>query len=121
MLATVMGYPGDARFISLHCKEDEVAYSDGLISAIGSWLSYFVYIQHSAVKPHLKAYNVGYTQSEAKHALILDRMKLELYIASVKAAEAFLIQQALPKQRPTHSDLNEEMRQWLNGFLKINR
>jgi hypothetical protein len=118
MLATVMGYSGDARFVLLHCKEDEVEYSDGLMSANGGWAPYFVYIQHPAVKLHLKAYDVGYTPGDAKHALILDRLKLELYIAPVKAAEAFLIQQALPKNRSALSDLIEEMRQWLDEFLK---
>jgi hypothetical protein len=121
MLSTVMGYPRDARFISLHCKEDEIEYSDGRMIAIGSWGAYFIYIQHPAVKPHLTVYDVGYTESEAKHALILDREKLELYIAPVKAAEAFLIHQALPKPRSAHSDLIDEMRQWLNEFLKTNR
>src|SRR5688572_5229926 len=92
VLITVMGYPGDARFVSLRWMEQvgEVEYSDGRMSAIASYMPYFLYIQHPAVKPHLKAYDIGYTQSEATHALILDREKLELYIAPVKEAEAFL-------------------------------
>ena len=81
MLITVMGYPGDARFVSLRWMEQvgEVEYSDGRMSAIASYMPYFLYIQHPAVKPHLKAYDIGYTQSEATHALILDREKLAIF------------------------------------------
>ena len=60
MLATAMAYPGNARFVSFHWmhKEVEVKYSDGRMSAIASYYPYFIYIQHPAVKPHLKAYDL---------------------------------------------------------------
>jgi hypothetical protein len=99
MLSKAMGYKGEARFVSFHWmhKEVEVEYSDGRIKAIASDMPYFNYIQHRAVKPYLKAYDLGYPrQREATHALILDREKLKLSIAPVKAAEVFLKQQPQP-------------------------
>jgi hypothetical protein len=110
MLAKAMGYKGDARFVSFHWmhKEVEIEYSDGRTSAIASYSPYFLYIQHPAVKPHLKAYDLGYPhQSEATHALILDREKLELYIAPVEVAEAFLTQQPRPIQQPVRKTQQE--------------
>jgi hypothetical protein len=119
------------------------------MSAIASYMPYFLYIQHPAVKPHLKAYDLGYPhQKEATHALILDQEKHKLYIAPVKATEAFLKHQ--PQQRPiprpirmiqqesiaisttqvehpdaamnrriaAHRAVINEMRQWLDKYLK---
>jgi hypothetical protein len=148
MLATAMAYPGNTRFVSFHWKhrEVEVEYFDGRMRAEASYSPYFDYIQHPTVKPSLKAYNLGYPhQREATHALILDRLKLKVYIAPVKAAETFLKQQ--PHQSPTqplvrmiqqdssaistnalHAAVNRriaahhavinEMRLWLDRYLK---
>jgi hypothetical protein len=114
MLATAMGYPGDARFVSFHWmhQEVEVEYSDGRMNAIASYYTYFLYIQHPAVKPHLKAYDIGFPhQSEATHALILDREKLELYIAPVNEAEAFLTQQQ--QQRPIQQPVRKTQQEFI--------
>ena len=56
-----------------------------------------IYIQHPAVSPYLTGYDLGSSDNEAKHALILDREKLEVLIAPVKAAEAFLAKQWPPE------------------------
>jgi hypothetical protein len=49
-----------------------------------------------AVSPVLREYDLGSSDSEARHALILDREKLELFLAPVKAAQTFLTEQWPP-------------------------
>jgi hypothetical protein len=99
MLAKVIGYTGDARFVSFHWTpyRDEVDYSDGRLSATSNWHPFLVYIHHPAVSPLLRGYDLGSSDSEAKHALILDRENHALYIAPVKEAQAFLRQQWPPE------------------------
>ena len=98
MLAKAIGYTGNARYVAFHWTPygDEAEYFDGRMSATGNWQAFLAYIQHPAVSPHLQDYDLGSSESEAKHALILDREQLEVFIAPVKAAEKFLMQQRLP-------------------------
>jgi hypothetical protein len=151
MLATAMGYTGEARFVAFHWQRqvDEVEFFDGRRRATAHWYPFFVYIQHPAVRPHLRGYDVGISSDrEATHALILDRESLELFIAAVNVAEAFLTKQrrswppsrmnreeylakisealqqveqsdeAMNRQIQEHSALIEEMRRWLDRYLK---
>ena len=92
MLAIAIGYKGKQRFVSFQWTPfgDEAEYSDGRYSATGNWQAYLAYIQHPAVSPFLTVYELGSSDSEAQHALILDREKHEIFIASVKEAENFL-------------------------------
>ena len=95
MLATAIGYKGAARYVSFQWTPygDEVDYSDGRMSATGDWQAFLAYIQHPAVSPLLAEYDLGSSESEAKHALILDREQHEVYIAPVQDAENFLMKQ----------------------------
>jgi hypothetical protein len=101
MLAKAIGYTGKARFVSFHWTPygDETDYSDGRVSATGNWQAFLAFIQHPALSPHLKDYDFGSSDSEAKHALILDREKLALFVAPVREAEKFLREQ-WPKEPP---------------------
>jgi hypothetical protein len=101
MLARAIGYKGEARFVSFHWTPagDETYYSDGQISATGNWQAYLAYIRHPAVSPLLKGYDLGSSDTEAKHSLLLDRERLALYVAPVKEAEKFLNEQ-WPKAPP---------------------
>ena len=69
---------------------DEVDYSDGQVSATGNWQAFLAYIEHPAVSPFLEGYDLGSSESEAKHALLLDRAQQEIYIAPVRQIEEFL-------------------------------
>jgi hypothetical protein len=51
------------------------------------------YIQHPAISSFLEDYDLGSSENEAKHALILDQVKPEVFIAPVKDAEKFLGEQ----------------------------
>jgi hypothetical protein len=99
MLATAIGYKGDARYVAFKWTPygDEAEYSDGRISATGNWHPFLVYIQRPTVSPVLREYDLGSSDSDAKHALVLDREKQALYIAPVKEAEKFLTEQWPPE------------------------
>jgi hypothetical protein len=101
ILATAIGYRGKARFISFHWTPagDETDYSGGRVSATGNWQAFLTFIQHPAVSHHLKDYDLGSSDSEAKHALLLDQKELALFVAPVRDAEKFLSEQ-WPKEPP---------------------
>jgi hypothetical protein len=100
MLAKAIGYKGKARFVSFQWTPagDETDYSDGRVSAIGNWQAFLAFIHHPAISPRLEHYDFGSSDSEAKHALILDQEQQALFVAPVKEAEKFLEQ--WPKEPP---------------------
>jgi hypothetical protein len=95
MLANAIGYRGEARFVSFQWTPygDEADYSDGRGSGTGNWQAFLAFIQHPAVSPQLRGYDLGSSDSEAKHVLILDQKELALYIAPASEAEKFLSEQ----------------------------
>jgi hypothetical protein len=101
MLAKAIGYSGKARFVSFQWTPygDETDYSDGRVSATGNWQAFLAFIHHPIVSPHLEEYNLGSSDYEAKHALILDQKELTLFVAPVREAEKFLSEQ-WPKEPP---------------------
>jgi hypothetical protein len=100
MLATAIGYTGNARFVSFQriLYGNEVEYFDGRMSDIGNAQAYLVYIQHPAVSPFLAHYDLGTSDRKAQHTLILDREQHKLFIALVEEAELFLREQWLESQ-----------------------
>jgi hypothetical protein len=60
MLAKAIGYIGRERFVSFQWTPygDEVEYSDGRLTTDGNWQAFLAYIQHPAVRPHLKGYDL---------------------------------------------------------------
>jgi hypothetical protein len=99
MLAKAIGYTGEARYVAFNWTPfgDEAEYFDGRRSATGNWQAFLAYIQHPAVSPALEGYDLGSSDSEAKHCLILDREKVELMIAPVMEARVFLTEQWPPE------------------------
>src|SRR5687767_3860183 len=118
MLSKAMGYTGEAQYVSFQWTPygDEADYSDGRLSGTGNWQAFFAYIQHPAVSPFLKEYDLGSSDSEARHAIILDRNKLKIMVASVKEAQAFLSAQ-WPPQPPIRMS-KEEYLAMLSEALK---
>jgi hypothetical protein len=108
MLAKAIGYTGQARFVSFQWTPygDETDYSDGRVHAIGNWQAFLAFIHHPVVSPHLKGYDLGSSDSEAKHALILDQEQLALFVAPVREAQKFLAEQ-WPKELPIRMSKEE--------------
>jgi len=118
MLGKAIGYNGEARFVSFHWTPggDEADYDDGQRAGTGEWEGYLMFVGHPTVYPHLTQYNLGDSDSEAQHALILDRQERALYVASIKDAETFLAQQ-WPSAKPAMTQqeyfallLNEDLK-----------
>jgi hypothetical protein len=108
MLTKAIGYRGEARFVSFQWTPygDETDYSDGRVQATGNWQAFLAFIHHPAVSPYLHGYDLGSSDSEAKHVLILDQEQQALYVASVKEAEKFLSEQ-WPKAPPIRMSKEE--------------
>jgi hypothetical protein len=109
MLAKVMGYRGEARFVSFQWTPygDEADYYDGRGSGTGDWQGFLTFIHHPAVSPQLKGYDLGSSDSEATHALILDQEQQILFIAPARDAEKFL-QKQWPKASPVRMSKEED-------------
>jgi hypothetical protein len=99
MLAKALGYNGDARYVAFKWTPygDETLYNDGRLSATGNWQAFLAYIRHPAVNPVLREYDLGSSEREAKHAIVLDQEKHEVFIAPVKELQAFLSEQWPPE------------------------
>jgi hypothetical protein len=95
MLEKATGYTGEARFVSFHWTPygDEADYDDGQRAGTGNWQGFLAFIQHPTVSPLLTQYDLGSSDTEAQHSLILDRHERKLYVASIKDAQTFLAQQ----------------------------
>jgi predicted DNA-binding protein (MmcQ/YjbR family) len=84
-----------------------------------SWQAFLAFIHHPAASQLLKGYNLGSSDSEAKHSLLLDRERLALFVALVKEAEKFLSEQC-PKEPPIHMT-KEEWETFVNKVLAQQR
>src|SRR5580693_660228 len=82
-LVQTFGYGGNARYVGFHWSPcgDELVVDDGLNSGIGQSWSFLSFRRHPAVAPLLADYNLGYSDSDAEHWLLLDREKSRATIA----------------------------------------
>ena len=108
MLEQAIGYEGEARFVSFYWTPggDEADYDDGQRTGTGNWQGYLAFVQHPTVHPELAQYQLGSSDSEAQHRLILDRQERKLYVASMKDAQRLLALQ-WPKTEPIHMTQEE--------------
>lgn len=97
-LAEAFGYRGGARYVGFHWEPagDELVYDDGRLSGTGDPWAFLAFRRHPAVEPHLEAFNLGYSDLEAEHCLILDRAEEQAAVAPIAAARAFLQAQHPP-------------------------
>ena len=91
-LAEALGYPGDAAWGSCCWQPagDEVEYDDGRLAGTGEGHAYLRYTRHRAVAAHLAPYELGSSDSPARHRLVLDRRARKLYVATDQEARAHL-------------------------------
>jgi hypothetical protein len=112
MLEHAVGYTGAARFVSFYWIPggDEAYYDDGQRAGTGNWQGYLAYVDHPAIHPLLAAYDLGSSDAEGTHSLILDRTERRLYVAQRRDAQHFLAQQ-WPKTEPVHMT-PKEWKEW---------
>ncbi len=112
-LAEAFGYPGDACFVGFFWEPggDEVIYADGRLSGTGASYIFLTYRRHAAVSPHLQPYNLGYSDQQADHWLLIDRQERRASIAPKGQARAFLEEQHPPPPELTPYELEEARRE----------
>ncbi len=95
-----LGYKGDARYVAFYWTPagDEAMYEDGLMAGTGEWPAWLDYVRHSLVESHLEPYNLGSSDFDADHYLVLDRQERRVYVATVSAARQFLAAQHSQRQ-----------------------
>lgn len=84
MLAAAIGYPERMRYVAFYWTPygDEVIYSDGRISANGHWHAWLLFVRHNSIAPHLDAYNLGSSDEEATHWLLVDQETCAIYVGT---------------------------------------
>lgn len=95
MLEEALDYIGTARLVAFYWTPmgDEAEYNDGVQSGDGEWPAYLSFVQHPKVEPQLRPYDLGSSECEARHWLVLDREARALYALPVQTAAALVHQQ----------------------------
>ena len=97
LLEQAVGYQNfrNAHFLALWWEPcgDEVMVSDGLVTFTGLWSGYLAYVHHSAVYPHLDAYNLGSSDCPADYHLVIDLIQRQAFIGTGDAADKLLTTQ----------------------------
>ena len=87
------GYDGDARYVAFYWTSlgDEAMYDDGRVAGDGNWRLFLTLrYQHPELD---RRYNVGYSNLEADHWLLLDRETHDLVVMPRAEAQARLREQ----------------------------
>lgn len=128
--AETLGYRGEARYVAFWWTPsgDELCFYDGSMFAAGaSWHAWLTFIRHPLVRACLDVaaeedgvgrYEFGSSDSEAVHALLLDRWQQTLDVGPVSEAELFLRTQPSPAAAVQQAyDLSDE--EMLTHMLEV--
>src|SRR5262245_10269850 len=76
MLETVLGYPGDARYVAFYWEPsgDEFRWHTGWSSADGAWSGWQAFADHPRCFRLLHQWHFGDSDTRAVHWLLLDRL-----------------------------------------------
>lgn len=129
MLCEAIGYPGSARYVACYWTPcgDEVMYSDGRISADGHWHAWLLFTRHKGVAPHLAPYNLGSSDEEATHWLLVDRETCALYIGTPGEVLPVLRGQYADQEQPREAHGEgiprevtlEDFRSLIDSFVEV--
>ena len=111
-LAAIFGYRADSRFVGFHWEPsgDDVIFDDGRYLGTGDGWAFVAYRNHQSVSPHLEAYNLGYSDVDAEHVLVIDRENDLAGIIEVAAARTFLKSQHPPPPQLSPEQLEQARR-----------
>ncbi len=106
-LAEAFGYTGPARFVGFYwipCG-DELIATDGRSTETGNGWTFLAYKRHRAVAQLLEPFDLGSSEEDAAHMLLVDRERNEACIVSVAEGRA-----RLDAQHPPAPELTPEQR-----------
>ena len=97
-----LGYQGNLRWVAFYWEPcgDEAVFDDGFCSGDGNWWGFLQFVRHPSVAPWLSPYDLGSSDSEAKHWLLCDLESREAYVGERELVRSFLSDEArkvLPK------------------------
>jgi hypothetical protein len=81
-----------------------VIWETGWSSATGNWRAWLIFIRHPRMAPALRPYDLGSSNQEAMHWLLLDRHERTLWVGPGKAVHAFLREHNQPATRVGEPD-----------------
>jgi hypothetical protein len=120
MLEEAIGYTGSGRFVAFYWTPygDEVMFDDGLYSGTGEWDGFLTFIRHPAIAPALQFYHLGDSDTEAEHALVLDREARKLFVAPIEQTSRFLQEQwpHMPEGEPLTMTAEEMMQSFMDAL-----
>ncbi len=118
LLERALGYGGEAEWLAIWWEPagDEARWSDGRRSADAEWPAYLLYTRHPRVAPALWPYDLGSSDGEARHKLLLHRPTRQLYAETVREADRTVYDQ-WPRER--EEDLAPE--EWAEIREQMNR
>jgi len=104
-----LGYPGQLKWAAFYWEPcgDESMYDDGICSGDGNWWGFLQFVRHPNVAPWLSSYDLGSSDSEAKHWLLCNLETREVYVGERGLVGSFLSDEA-KKVLPESSAINLE-------------
>src|SRR4051794_36633404 len=99
-LLEAVGYHGDAALVSVCWTPlgDTVWYDDARSSGTGYAWAYLAWVRHKHVAPYLAPYDLGSSEQESQHRLLLDRQTRTVSVGTVAEVRAVLATQWPPEE-----------------------
>lgn len=112
------GYRGDARFVGFFFTPmgDQLIATDGVNSGTGQTWAYLGFKRHRAVAGLLEPFDLGSSEEDAVHMLLIDRDRNLASVAPVAEARAFL-QDQWPPQPPLTPEQQEAFQREFEKLL----
>ncbi|MBY0459084.1 MAG: hypothetical protein K2V38_17245 [Gemmataceae bacterium] len=97
-LCLTFGYRGAARYVGFHWSPvgDQLVYLDGVDAGTGQSWAFLEYKRHRAVRPLLAPFDLGSSERDGAHVLLIDRQGHRASVTPAGKARAFLAGQHPP-------------------------
>ncbi len=94
-LVELVGYDGPGRLVALWWSPlgDELMFCDGTLTATGNRRGWLCFCEHPLVRVFLEDYQLGDSEHEAEHWLLVDRYLSTLAVGLARDVEALLATQ----------------------------